>query len=68
MSLGGLVGEAVYEGDLSPFLPILAAGELVHVGKSTVFGNGLYRIQMGTNGRIRAGRGMRDDFEPLGIV
>lgn len=44
MNLGGLVGDAVYEGDLAPFLPLLAAGELLHAGKGTVFGNGLYRI------------------------
>ncbi len=44
MNLGGLVGEAVYEGNLTPFLPLLAAGELLHVGKATAFGNGLYRV------------------------
>ena len=33
-----------YEGDLSDYLALLALGELVHVGKGTVFGNGQYRI------------------------
>ena len=44
MNLGGLIGEARYSGDLAPFLPLLALGELVHVGKACAFGNGLYRI------------------------
>lgn len=44
MNLGGFVGEATYEGDLTPFQPLLALGELIHVGKATVFGNGHYRI------------------------
>jgi len=55
MSLGGLVGEAEYVGDLSPFRSLLAAGELLHVGKATVFGNGLFRVGDGglatTHGR-----------------
>jgi len=44
MNLGGLVGEARYAGDLGPFLPLLALGELVHVGKACVFGNGKYEL------------------------
>jgi hypothetical protein len=44
MSLGGLVGQATYEGNLEPFLPLLVLGELVHVGKACVFGNGKYEI------------------------
>jgi len=42
--MGGLVGRATYEGDLRDYLPLLVLGELVHVGKGTVFGNGQYRI------------------------
>ena len=38
--MGGLVGSATYEGNIEPFLPLLAVGENVHVGKGTVFGNG----------------------------
>ena len=42
--MGGLVGRVTYEGDLRPYLPLLAVGELVHVGKGTVFGNGGYVV------------------------
>jgi hypothetical protein len=45
--MGGLVGRVTYEGDLKPFLPLLALGERVHVGKGTVFGNGWYEIEAG---------------------
>lgn len=45
MNLGGFVGEMRYSGNLRPFLPILALGEWVHVGKACVFGNGQYVIQ-----------------------
>lgn len=40
MHVEGIVGEAVYEGDLRPFGPALKLGELVHVGKGAVFGLG----------------------------
>lgn len=42
--MGGLVGQVTYEGDLQDYLPLLALGELIHVGKGTVFGNGQYEI------------------------
>jgi CRISPR/Cas system endoribonuclease Cas6 (RAMP superfamily) len=38
--LSGFVGEASYEGELTEFLPWLAVGELVHVGKHAAWGNG----------------------------
>ncbi len=41
---GGLVGVAVYEGELEPFLPYLVYGQAVHVGKLCTFGAGRYRI------------------------
>lgn len=44
VEMGGLVGRVTYEGDLGDYLPLLALGELVQVGKGTVFGNGRYRI------------------------
>ena len=42
--LGGLVGQVTFEGDLEPFLPWLVWGEIVHVGKDAVKGNGWYEI------------------------
>lgn len=42
--LGGFVGEAVYAGPLHEFWPLLRLGELIHVGKGTVFGQGKFTI------------------------
>ncbi|MFQ5741516.1 MAG: CRISPR system precrRNA processing endoribonuclease RAMP protein Cas6 [Acidobacteriota bacterium] len=44
MKFGGLVGEVVYEGVLTPFMPLLILGQWTHVGKLTSFGLGKYRI------------------------
>ncbi len=44
MKLGGIVGRAAYRGRLSPFLPLLALGTWVNVGKGTTFGLGRYRL------------------------
>ena len=44
IEMGGLVGQVTYAGDLGDYLPLLALGELVHVGKGTVFGNGQYQL------------------------
>jgi len=40
--LGGLVGELNYEGDITPFIPLLQIGRLIHIGKGAVFGHGQY--------------------------
>jgi hypothetical protein len=42
--LGGFVGEVEYEGDLSPFLPYMRAGEWTGVGRQTVWGKGHFAI------------------------
>lgn len=42
MQMGGFVGTATFEGDLTPFLPFLVAGEWVHIGKGCVMGLGRY--------------------------
>lgn len=42
--IGGLVGTAAWEGDLASALPWLLWGQILHVGKSTVKGNGWYTI------------------------
>ena len=43
--ISGLMGRAVYEGNLAPFLPWLVWGQLAHVGKDAVKGNGWYVIR-----------------------
>jgi hypothetical protein len=45
MEWEGLVGVAVYEGDLAPFWPYLVFGQWTHVGSSTTFGLGRYVIE-----------------------
>lgn len=48
MRLGGFVGEVEYElkGDArADFLPLLIAGELLHVGTGTTFGLGKYELK-----------------------
>jgi len=45
MRLGGLLGSVTYEGGVAPFLPLLRAGEALHVGKGASFGLGRYRIE-----------------------
>ena len=45
--LSGFIGEAEYEGELEEFVPWLAIGELVHVGKHAAWGNGCYQLANG---------------------
>lgn len=42
--LSGIIGRATFSGDLEPFREFLVWGELIHVGKSCVKGNGWYQI------------------------
>jgi len=44
MKMGGVIGQIEYTGDLEPFIPVLKAGEILHVGKGTSFGLGKYEI------------------------
>lgn len=44
MKLGGVIGEIIYKGNISIFIPYVKAGEILHVGKGTSFGLGKYEI------------------------
>jgi hypothetical protein len=44
MEWEGIVGSAMYEGDLAPFWPYLVFGQWTHVGSGTTFGLGRYRL------------------------
>jgi hypothetical protein len=39
--IGGFLGEAEYEGDLTEFMPYLRAAQWTGVGRQTVWGNGV---------------------------
>ncbi len=45
LKMGGVKGKVIYEGGFEPFLPLLAIGQHLHVGKGTVFGLGKYRVE-----------------------
>jgi CRISPR-associated endoribonuclease Cas6 len=45
MKMGGFIGKITFEGDIALFMPIIKAGEILHVGKGTGFGLGKYKIQ-----------------------
>ncbi|MFQ5652962.1 MAG: CRISPR system precrRNA processing endoribonuclease RAMP protein Cas6 [bacterium] len=42
--LGGFVGRLTLEGDLAPWLPLLRAGEILHLGSASSFGLGKWRM------------------------
>jgi CRISPR-associated endoribonuclease Cas6 len=45
MKLGGFIGEIEYAGEaITEFLPLILAGEILHVGAGTSFGLGQYEI------------------------
>jgi hypothetical protein len=44
-SMGGLVGSSLFQGHFRPeWIELLKAGEILHLGKSTTFGMGRYRL------------------------
>lgn len=45
LKMGGLVGRIGYRGPLAPFMPILEAGTVLHVGKGTAFGLGKFSVE-----------------------
>jgi hypothetical protein len=44
MELWGAEGSMVYQGDFTPFWPLLQLGQVIHVGKNCTFGLGQYRV------------------------
>ncbi len=42
----GIIGEAVYQGDIDEFLPALTLGEWLLIGKNTSYGMGRYKIRI----------------------
>lgn len=45
MELGGLMGEIWFEGELTPFVPWLYAGQILHLGRNTTFGMGRVQVE-----------------------
>lgn len=45
MKMGGFIGKITFEGDIAPFMPLIRAGEVLHVGKGTSFGLGMYEVK-----------------------
>lgn len=46
INFDGFIGSLEFAGDLSPFIPLLRMGEVVHVGRGTVYGMGKYLIEV----------------------
>lgn len=44
--MGGITGDIEFKGELRPFLPLLWAGQYLHVGRGTTFGNGQYQLRL----------------------
>lgn len=46
IKLGGFVGKIIIKGNLTPWLPLIRTGEILHVGKATAFGLGKYILHV----------------------
>jgi len=44
MQIGGVIGTAIFTGDITPFMPLLIYCEKTHVGKQTAFGLGRIKV------------------------
>lgn len=49
LPIGGLVGSITFEGELTPFLPLLVWAELVGAGKDVTKGNGVVEVAVATS-------------------
>jgi hypothetical protein len=45
IAMGGFIGDITFKGALAPFMPLIKAGEVLHVGKGTAFGLGRYSVE-----------------------
>lgn len=45
IKMDGFLGEITFEGELAEFMPFIKLGELLHMGKGTVYGLGKYKIK-----------------------
>jgi len=45
MLMGGLMGSITYIGELSPYMPIIHMSKILHIGKQTSFGLGLFEYE-----------------------
>lgn len=45
LKMGGFIGAISFEGNLEPFMLLIKAGEVLHVGKGTEFGLGKYEVK-----------------------
>ena len=46
IDFSGFIGEMELDGNLTPFMPLLRMGEIVHVGRGTVYGMGKYVVEV----------------------
>lgn len=44
LKMGGIIGKAIYEGDISAYMPWLLLGEWTNIGKNPVFGLGKIKV------------------------
>ena len=44
MNISGIVGQAVYSGDIKEFIPLIMFAEKFHVGKLCVMGLGKIKV------------------------
>ncbi len=45
IDFSGFVGAMELEGELAPFMPLLRMGEIIHIGRGTVYGMGKYVVE-----------------------
>lgn len=46
IGMGGSLGEITFDGDVMPFFSLIKTGEVLHVGKGTSFGLGMYDVAL----------------------